>query len=136
MNTALETKVKNWVSIYPYVHVPDNRTEYNELLKFANNLMKTFHNEKSKHITSFLKIIAKNIEEYETHHFLTKPASPIEILQFLMEEHGLGQCDLPEIGGQSLISKILSGDRQLTVLQIRKLSKRFGVSPSVFIEGG
>ncbi|HVE43975.1 MAG TPA: hypothetical protein VNC84_02415 [Gammaproteobacteria bacterium] len=36
MNTALETKVKNWVSIYPYVHVPDNRTEYNELLKFAN----------------------------------------------------------------------------------------------------
>jgi hypothetical protein len=33
----------------------------------------------------------------------------------LMEEHSLGQSDLSEIGSQSLISKILIGERQLTI---------------------
>ena len=31
-----------------------------------------------------------------------------------MEEHGLEQGDLPEIGSQSLVSKILSCERQPT----------------------
>jgi HTH-type transcriptional regulator/antitoxin HigA len=51
-----------------------------------------------------------------------------------MEEHGLDQNHLPEIGSQSLVSKILNGERKLTVEHIKYLSKRFGVSPSVFIE--
>jgi len=55
------------------------------------------------------------------------------MLKFFMQEHGLGQNDLPEIGSQSLISKILNGERQLTVEHIRQLSNRFGVSPAVFI---
>jgi HTH-type transcriptional regulator/antitoxin HigA len=70
---------------------------------------------------------------YETHHFPTKPVSPIEMLKFLMGEHELGQNDLPEIGSQSLVSKILNGERQLTVEHIKYLSKKFGVSPSVFM---
>jgi len=49
-----------------------------------------------------------------------------------MDEHSLGQGDLPEIGSQSLVSKILNGERQLTLEHIRSLSKRFGVSPTVF----
>ncbi len=41
------------------------------------------------------------------------------MLAFLMEERGLGQTDFPEIGSQSLISKILSGERKLTVEHIK-----------------
>jgi len=42
------------------------------------------------------------------------------------------KSDLPEIGTQSHISKILSGERNLTKDQIGLLAKRFGVSPAVF----
>ena len=52
---------------------------------------------------------------------------------FLMEEHGLTQSDLPEIGSQGVVSDILRGKRELNVRQIRALAKRFQVSPAVFI---
>jgi HTH-type transcriptional regulator/antitoxin HigA len=54
-------------------------------------------------------------------------------LRFLMEEHGLRQSDLPEVGSQGVVSEILEGKRELNVRQIRALSRRFGVSPSVFV---
>jgi HTH-type transcriptional regulator/antitoxin HigA len=50
-----------------------------------------------------------------------------------MEEHDLKQSDLPEIGSQGVISEILSGKRQFSVRQIKLLSKRFNVSPAVFM---
>jgi HTH-type transcriptional regulator / antitoxin HigA len=50
-----------------------------------------------------------------------------------MEEHGLKQADLPEIGSQGVLSEILSGKRQLNARQIKLLSKRFKVSTAVFI---
>jgi HTH-type transcriptional regulator/antitoxin HigA len=54
------------------------------------------------------------------------------ILRFLMEEHGLKQADLPEIGSQGVVSEILRGKRELNTRQISILAKRFGVSPVVF----
>lgn len=50
-----------------------------------------------------------------------------------MDEHGLNQSDLPEVGSQGVVSEILRGRRQLNVRQVRALSERFGVSPAVFI---
>jgi HTH-type transcriptional regulator/antitoxin HigA len=50
-----------------------------------------------------------------------------------MEEHGLKQTDLKEIGTQGVISEILSGKRKLNLRQIVQLSKRFSVSPTVLI---
>ena len=56
-----------------------------------------------------------------------------DLLRFFMEEHNLSQSDLAEVGSQGVVSEILSGKRELNVRQIRALSKRFGVSPSVFV---
>jgi HTH-type transcriptional regulator/antitoxin HigA len=50
-----------------------------------------------------------------------------------MEEHNLKQSDLSEIGSQGVVSEILNGKRTLNVAQIKALSKRFKVSPAVFI---
>ena len=50
-----------------------------------------------------------------------------------MEEHGLTQSDLAEIGSQGVVSEILSGKRELNVRQIRALAERFHVSPAVFV---
>jgi HTH-type transcriptional regulator/antitoxin HigA len=59
-------------------------------------------------------------------------AEGVEVLRFLMREHGLSQRDLPEVGTQSVVSEVLAEKRQLNVRQIRALSKRFGVTADVF----
>jgi HTH-type transcriptional regulator / antitoxin HigA len=57
----------------------------------------------------------------------------VDALKLLMEQHGLGVADLPEIGCKSLVSKILNGrGRNLTRNHIAALSKRFDVSPEIF----
>ena len=57
----------------------------------------------------------------------------ISLLQLLMDQHGLGVADLPEIGCKSLVSKILNGKRRLTIDHIRNLSKRFGIDAALFL---
>ncbi len=68
----------------------------------------------------------------ETHHPVPK-ATPRKILTLLMEEHRLKQKDLKEIGSQGIVSEVLSGKWELNLGQIRKLARRFGVSPAVFV---
>ena len=51
----------------------------------------------------------------------------------IMEEHGLTQSDLPEVGSQGVVSEILHGRRELNTRHIKALSQRFGVSPAVFL---
>jgi HTH-type transcriptional regulator/antitoxin HigA len=136
MSAAIKHAINHWGHLLPYTNIPRTKTEYEKLLQFVDELMEISRQQKSKNddrVTSLLKLISENIEAYETQHFPTTPVSPIEMLKFLMEEHGLEQSDLSEIGSQSLVSKILNGERQLTISHIKYLSKKFGVSPSVFI---
>ena len=69
---------------------------------------------------------------YEEQHHPMPECSGVDVLRFLMEEHGLTQSDLPEVGSQGVISDILRGKRDLNIRQIRVLAKRFQVSPGGF----
>jgi HTH-type transcriptional regulator/antitoxin HigA len=73
------------------------------------------------------------IRAYEEAHHPMPEVSGAEMLRFFMEEHGLTQSDLPEIGSQGVVSEILNGKRELNIRQVRKLAQRFQVSPAVFI---
>ncbi len=57
----------------------------------------------------------------------------MQALKFLMEQHGLKQSDLSEIGSQGVVSEILRGKRELNMRQVRALSERFGVSSATFV---
>jgi HTH-type transcriptional regulator/antitoxin HigA len=89
-----------------------------------------------KEILQYIDTLGLLIANYET-KFLDKKSKEIlgsEILEFLMEEHNLVHADLSqELGGQSVVSEILSGNRELNKNQIKSLSERFGVSPAVFL---
>jgi len=50
-----------------------------------------------------------------------------------MQEHDLKQSDLKEIGSQGVVSEILTGKRTLNIEQIKNISKKFHVSPLIFI---
>lgn len=73
------------------------------------------------------------IEDFEEKTYALKPAPPVEILRELMQANNLKQRDLLDVfGTPSIISEILNEKRSLTVEHIRKLSRRFHVSPEVF----
>jgi HTH-type transcriptional regulator/antitoxin HigA len=50
-----------------------------------------------------------------------------------MEQHGLKQSELTEIGSQGVVPEILTGKRELNIRQVRALSERFGVSAATFV---
>ena len=73
------------------------------------------------------------IEDFEEKHYALKPAEGVTVLTELIDANGLKQKDLLDIfATPSIISEILSGKRKLTMEHIRKLSRRFNVSPEVF----
>ena len=74
------------------------------------------------------------IEDFEEKHYALKASSPVEVLSELMEANNLKQKDLVDIfGTPSIVSEVLHGKRQLTTEHIRRLSRRFHISPEVFI---
>lgn len=74
------------------------------------------------------------IEDFEDRQYALKPADPLTVLEELMAANGLKQKDLLDIFvTPSIVSEVLSGKRQLTTEHIRRLSRRFHVSPEVFI---
>lgn len=73
------------------------------------------------------------VERYEAEHSPIPEGKPADALRFLMIERELRQSDFPEIGSQGLVSEILSNKRELNTRQIRKLARRFSVSPAVFV---
>ena len=84
-------------------------------------------------LSSLMETIGSLVETYESRNIPEIEGNPIDTLNALMAEHGLKQSDLPEIGSQGVLSEILSDKRQLNARQIKLLSKRFKVSPALFI---
>jgi len=80
-----------------------------------------------------IELLTLLIERYEEEHYAIPSASPSEVVRFLLDQHGLKQRDLAaEMGGESVVSEVLSGKRKLNATHIELLSRRFHVSPAVF----
>ena len=78
-------------------------------------------------------IVGDLIEDFESEHHPLPDVTGVQALKFLIEQHGIKQCDLHEIGSQGVVSEILAGKRELNIRQVRALSERFGVSPATFV---
>jgi len=73
------------------------------------------------------------VEDFEDQHYGLPKASPVEMVIYLMEQHGLKQKDLNDVfGTPSITSEVLNGKRELNKEQIRRLSERFRVLPELF----
>lgn len=79
-------------------------------------------------------VVCELIADYDRQHYPVPDASPRDVLRFLMQQHGLTQADLPEVGNQSVVSQILSGRRLLNARQIAALVARFGIGADALIE--
>ena len=133
MNIQLKKIAKVWPDIQPIFSVPHNEKEYNKLVNLLDRLIDEVGNNENHPLSSLMETIGSLIETYESQRISEIEGNPIDTLNALMEEHGLKQSALTEIGSQGVVSEILSGQRQLNVRQIKMLSKRFKISPAVFI---
>jgi HTH-type transcriptional regulator/antitoxin HigA len=133
MNTQLKEIAKVWPNIQRVFSVPHNEKDYNNLVNLLDSLLDEVGNNESHPLSSLMETIGSLIETYESQNYPDIEGNPIDVLKTLMEEHGLTQSDLPEIGSQGVVSEIISGKRQLNVRQLKLLSERFKVSPVVFV---
>jgi HTH-type transcriptional regulator / antitoxin HigA len=82
----------------------------------------------------YAQVLMTLIQAYEEEHHPIPDASPVEVLRALIDAHDLRQKDLATISGpESIVSEVLHKKRELNKTHIEKLSKRFNVSPAVFI---
>ena len=122
----------HWVAISSLLSIR-NEHEYDVAVERLNRLLDAVGTDEQHPLYTLLDTLGTLIHVYEEEHYTMPVCSGIDVLRFLMEEHGLTQSDLPEIGSQGVVSEMLRGKRELNVRQIRALAKRFHVSPAVFI---
>ena len=72
-----------------------------------------------------IELLTLLVERYEQEHYSVR---------FLVEQQNLTQRDLiPQFGSESAVSMFMTGQRNLTLEQVRKLSARFKLPADVFI---
>ena len=122
----------HWNAIRPWM-VIQTEEDYDRAIVQLEQLIDEVGTDEAHPLYEFLDALGTLIHAYEEQHHPIPSASGADVLQYLMEEHGLRQADLPEIGSQGVVSELLNGKRELNVRQIRLLAARFQVSPAVFI---
>jgi HTH-type transcriptional regulator/antitoxin HigA len=81
-----------------------------------------------------IELLTMLVERYEREHYPIPSADPVSVVRFLIEKQGLTQRDLiPQFGSESAVSMFLSGQRRLTVGQVKKLAARFKLPAGVFL---
>ncbi len=109
-----------------------NRREYDAAVALLNDLVDQVGDNPRDPRCRFIDTWSVLIEAYDEEHHPVPDASGAELLRFLMEQHGLSQRDLPEVGSQGVVSELLRGKRDLNVRQIRALARRFHLPPAAF----
>jgi len=140
----LESPVENELLRWLYLHLPPRPVKskrmhrrYSEAVRILMLECESLEADNRAAVRQYLNSVIPFIEQFEKREFDIGPATPEEVFGFLMEQHDLSQYDLAkELGGQPVVSQILSGKRRLTREHIERLSKRFGVTPATFYPGG
>ena len=123
---------ESWTEIGPLLSIRNER-DYDRAADRLNRLIDEVGTDEDHPLYSLLDTLGTVMHAYEEQHHPMPECRGGELLQFLMDEHGLTQSDLPEVGSQGVVSEIIHGKRDLNVRQIRALATRFKVSPSVFL---
>ncbi len=129
VNDQIQT---HWINIAPLLTVRNER-EYNAAVKRMNELLDEIGTNEKHPLYGLLDTLGTLNHAYEDEHFSIPESTGAEILRFLMDENGMTQSDLPEVGSQGVVSEILNSKRELNVRQIRILAKKFKVSPAAFV---
>lgn len=84
----------------------------------------------------YLETLVQLVQAYEAAHHAIQIPGGLDALKHVLSEHDLNATQLAAILGvhPSLGSKILKGERALTVDHLRALAARFKVRPDTFMD--
>ncbi|EIW3845546.1 helix-turn-helix domain-containing protein [Salmonella enterica] len=133
---AIKT-ASNLAEIIPFLGGSTSRSDYDDAMRLVEYLLE--HEPDSP----LVDMLTAKIEKYEdeapelsefNERIASLPAG-IALLRVLMDQYNLTQSDFEnEIGKRSLVSRILSGQRALTLDHMRALAKRFDIPVSAFVD--
>ncbi|MHA3062005.1 helix-turn-helix domain-containing protein [Acinetobacter sp. ANC 4636] len=134
MNAMIKQAVDHWHYIAPLLTKPENEDDFNTLVEALDELLDIVGDDETHPLMGLVHQLGDIVSEYENEHLPMPKGDGRAALAFLMQQHGLGQSDLPEVATQSVISEILNGKRQFNLRQIKALCERFNVSAETFLE--
>lgn len=135
MSTQLQKITTHFKALEAMVPLRPIRTEddYSEAVEALNQLLDAGAAGERHPLANLVATLGELIGDYDDQHYPAAEVSGIEMLRFLMREHGLTQSDLPEVGSQGVISEILGGKREMNLRHVKELKSRFGVSADAFV---
>lgn len=122
----------HWTPIAPLFSIRSDE-EYDAAVARLNALVDRVGTNQQHPLYSLLDTLGTLVHTYESQHHSIPDVAGREVLQFLMEEHDFSAADLPELGPPEVVARLLGGDDELSVDQMRILARRFHVSPGAFI---
>ena len=127
----LQDVATHWVALHEALGLGSaiaDEIEYERALAFVDQVFDAVAQDPSHPLGGLVDLLADRICLYEEQvHPWPDASTPATVLASLMEEHGLRQSDLPEVGAQSVVSAVLAGKRQLNLRQVKALANRFSV---------
>lgn len=82
-----------------------------------------------------LKMLSMEVESYEEENMSFPDVDPIDIIEFVLEQHGLKQNVLVGIlGDKTTVSKVMNRKRPLTLDMIRNFCTSFRVPVEALIQ--
>lgn len=110
---------------------PHSKEENQRLLAAIEKLMKKGEDDRTPAEDTMLELLVTLVGEYERRAYPRKESTPAETLGFLMEQNNLTSTKLPLPANR--VSEILSGKREVSKEQAKRLGEFFHVSPALFI---
>lgn len=132
MNAMIKQAVDHWRYVAPLLTKPETEEDFSTLVEALDELLDLVGDDESNPLMGLIHQLGDLVSAYENEHLPIPQGDGRTALAFLMEQHHLGQSDLPEVATQSVISEILNGKRQLNIRHIKALSERFNVSADTF----
>jgi HTH-type transcriptional regulator / antitoxin HigA len=114
--------------------VPRTEKENERLLAVIEKLMAKGENYLSPEEDALLELLTQLVETFEKRVYPRQKTSPAELVAFLLEQRGLSPSDLWSVlGSKGRVSELLSGRREVSKDQAKRLAAFFHISPAAFI---
>jgi HTH-type transcriptional regulator / antitoxin HigA len=81
-----------------------------------------------------LEVLAMLVDEYESRRWPIAPSDPVDLIRYVMGQHGLTRKDLEAaLGSRARVSEILNRRRPLTMKMVWRLHETFGIPAEALI---
>ena len=131
----LPGRFEDLVHLMPPQAIRDD-VAYENTLEMIDRLMAAGKLNKGQSL--YLETLVQLVQAYEMEHHAidTSDLSGLDSLRYLLDENGMNASDLARLLDvhPSMGSKILRGERSLTLEHLRNLCERFKVNPRLFMD--